>query len=221
MRATMRTVVLLVGVLGIVDGAAAGNRGLSPITLVLAQAATPAGSTPKPDFILNTCVETESTGDPRSAMRGVDPAGLLAVYLQNHDNRTVDMAMLSAIKTTMIEGTKHGKIFSESDNVGLTSYHYDPTPDYIGNDRAVFLAEFEGKVYRIVVNLVVSLQVNENPLLPGQQPVCLPPQLIKVTKPSSGSFSYGLNNRGQTTFFPELPGSTRPLSNTDVMIERL
>ncbi|MEQ1533957.1 MAG: hypothetical protein HOO97_07855 [Sideroxydans sp.] len=210
MRTSIGCGVVLLSVLGNVTEAAgvseavlAGNRGLSPMEMmfimdvpsipaqqtpiVLAQATTPAASaTPQPDFILKTCVETESTGDPMSAMRGVDPAGLLAVYLQNYDKRIVDMAMLAAIKTTLLQGTQHGKIFSEIDNDGLTSYHYDPTPNYIGNDRAVFLAEFEGKVYKIVLNLVVSLQVNENPLMEGQQPVCPPPKLIKVTKPSTG-----------------------------------
>ena len=44
--------------------------------IVLAQAATPgAGATPQPDYILTGCKETESTGDPRSAVHAVDPAG--------------------------------------------------------------------------------------------------------------------------------------------------
>jgi hypothetical protein len=169
--------------------------------IVLAQATTPAaGATPRPDYILQTCGETVSTGDPQSAMRGVDPAGLFAVYLQNHDKRTVDMAMLAAIKTTMLEGTKHGKIFSEVDNLGLTSYHYDPEPSYIGNDRAIFLAEFEGKVYKIVVELHVFMGVDEN------SPSCPPPTLIKVNgKPVSGSSSFDLNSIPVT--FSDLTGA--------------
>ena len=158
------------------DSAAPGKRGLSPI-----MQAAPAGATPQPDYILKLCKETESAGDPRSAMRAVDPAGMFAIYLQNHDNRTVDAEMLAAIKTTLLEGTKHGNIFAAVDNTGRTSYHYDPIPEYVGNDRAVFMAEFEGKRYKIVLDLRVFTVVDEN------NPTCPSPQLIKVNgKPVSG-----------------------------------
>jgi hypothetical protein len=54
------------------------------------------------------------------------------------------------------------------------------------------MAEFEGKVYKIVINLVVSLTVGESPLMEGEQPVCPPPKLIKVNgKPVSGSLDFG------------------------------
>ncbi len=157
----------------------------SPI--VLAQAATP--STPQPDFILKDCQETESAGDPRSAMRAVDPAGMLAIYLQNHNNRTINAQMLAAIKTTLLEGTTHGKIFAGVDNTGRTSYHYDAQPNYVGKDRAVFMAEFEGKRYKIVLELRVFIMVNE------YNPTCPPPKLIKVNgKPVSSSLGIDLNN---------------------------
>ncbi len=157
---------------------------------VLAQAATPS-ATPQPDYILNTCKETESTGDPRSAMRGVNPVGMLAAYMENHLQRLIDRATEATIKLTLIEGTIHGKLNPHTTGDGRLYFMYDPTPDYIGNDKAVFMAEFEGKRYKIVVNLVVSLQVNENPLTSEQTPVCPPPQLIKVNgKPVSGSSGY-------------------------------
>jgi VCBS repeat-containing protein len=158
--------------------------------IVLTQAATPGtGATPQPDYILKLCKETESAGDPRSAMRAVDPAGMFAIYLQNHNNREVTDAMLAAIKTTLLEGTTHGKITTGVDSTGRTSYHYDAEPNYVGKDRAVFLAEFEGKRYKIVLDLRVFTFVDEN------NPTCPPPQLIKVNgKPVSGSSSYDLNS---------------------------
>ena len=173
----------------------------SEALVVLAQAAAP-GATQTLDYILQQCQETESTGNPRSAMRGVDPAGWLAVYLGNRDHRDIygDRAAMASITTTMLEGTKHGKIFAEVDNEGLTSYHYDPTPGYVGKDRAVFISEFNGKRYKIVIDLVVSLVVNEN------EPVCPPPKLIKVNgKPVSDSSPYLLNSF--TITFADLPGS--------------
>ena len=160
--------------------------------IVLAQAATPGTTaTPQPDYVLTECVQTESTGDPMSAMRAVDPAFMLKNYLEWHDKTGTLNVNLSSIKTTLLEGTKHGEIASGTTNYDRrTAYGYDPTPNYVGNDRAVFIAEFAGKTYKIVVNLVVSLQVNENPLTDEQKPVCSEPTLIKVNgKPVSGSLS--------------------------------
>jgi len=163
--------------------------------IVLAQATTPAaGTTPQPDYILQTCGETESTGDPRSAIRTVDPAYMLKnyLYVASNGQKIVDLTSIKNI--TLLEGTTHGKIFAEVDNSGLTSYHYDPTPNYIGNDQAVFLAEFEGKVYKIVLELHVFMGAT-----PGDfgQSTCPEPQLIKVNKPQKGSSLIDLN---ATTF---------------------
>ena len=64
----------------------------------------------------------------------------------------------------------------------------------MGKDKAVFLAEFQGKRYMVVVNLVVSKDLIENPLTSDMTPVCPEPQLIKLkSKPSSGSSGYDLN----------------------------
>ena len=150
--------------------------------IVLAQAATPS-ATPSADFILNGCKETEHTTDPRSAMRGVDPASMLRNYIENRGTRLIELSEIKNL--TMLQGTQHGKIFSEIDNVGLTSYHYDPAPGYLGDDQAIFMAEFEGKRYKIVVDIKVLDVVVEN------IPVCPPPKLTKVTKPSSGDSGYG------------------------------
>ena len=130
-------------------------------------------------------------------MRSVDPAGWLRNYIENRDNRDIDLA---AIKTTLLEGTAHGNITTEVDNTGRTSYGYDAVPNYVGKDKAVFMAEFEGKRYKIVIDLRVFIMVDEN------HPVCPPPQLIKVNgKPVSGSASYDLNTFPVT--FADLTGS--------------
>lgn len=159
--------------------------------IVLAQAAAPAG-TPQPDYILNYCKETQSTGDPRSAMRAVDPAYMLKNYIQIRDfkeNRIVELGDIKNV--TLLQGTQHGEIASKTTNYGRTTFRYHPTPDYVGNDQAVFQAEYQGKVYKIVVKLVVSLTVGESPLMEWEEPVCPAPTLIKVNgKPVSGSTGY-------------------------------
>jgi hypothetical protein len=156
--------------------------------IVLAQAATPgAGATPQPDYILKDCQETESTGDPRSAMRGVDPAYGLANYLNSHSSKQV-VFDLASIKTTLLQGTKHGELVAGTSNYGRTVYGYDPIPEYVGNDQAVFMAEFEGKRYKIVIDLHVFWTVGEND---PSATSCPKPQLIKANgKPVSGSSGY-------------------------------
>jgi hypothetical protein len=91
----------------------------------------------------------------------------------------------------MLEGTKHGKIFAEVDNMGLTSYSYSVDPGYLGKDKAVFMAEFEGKRYKVVVNFVITEGIDEN------SPQCPPGDgtLIKLNpKPVSGSSGYDMGS---------------------------
>jgi len=176
--------------------------------IVLAQAATPAaGATPQPAYILQTCGETVSTGDPSSAMRTVDPAGMLRVFLQAKEGRRIEPSAVRNI--AILQDTTHGKISSVIDNTGRPWYAYDAEPNYIGNDRAIFLAEFEGKVYRIVVELHVFRGG-----VPGDfgASTCPAPQLIKVTppaKPSSGAsgFGSGYDLSSISVTFADLPGA--------------
>ncbi len=163
---------------------------------VLGQAATlGTAATPQPNYILKECLETASTGDPMSAMNGVDPAGLLAGEIGIRRNQDLlDSLAADTIKIAMLQGTTNGKLVAHTAGNGRLYYMYAPPPNYTGKDRAVFLAEFEGKVYKIVINIVVSPTVGESPLLEGMQPVCPESQLIKVNKPKSGSNSWGQGN---------------------------
>ena len=167
--------------------------------IVLAQTDTTGASPLQPDYILKYCTETASTGDSRSAMRAVDPAGMLRNYLQNRDKHAIELSLIKNI--SLLENTKHGEITTEVDNTGLTFFGYDPEPEYVGRDRAVFMAEYQGVRYKIVVDLRVFLFVDE------KAPVCPPPQLIKVNKPSSGNSGYDLNSISIS--FGTLDGSRR------------
>lgn len=128
------------------------------------------------DYILKVCQETEFMGRSIDASHGIDPAYMLKNFLYNYSNgkQVIDLA---SVKTSLRESTTHGHIFAEVDNVGLTSYHYDPTTNYIGNDKAVFMAEFQGKGYRIEVDIHVVRYINDS-----DEPTtsCPSPKLIKL-----------------------------------------
>ena len=175
--------------------------------IVLAQAAADSAT---PTAILNVCTETYHTIDPRSAFRAVDPAGMLQVYFQPTYN--ID---LSAIKTTLLQGTQHGNLFSEVDNLGFTSYHYDPAPGYLGDDQAKFLAELElgGKHLRIVI--IVQIKVLE--VVDEKSPTCPDPVMIKAPKPATGDSGYstGYNLASVSVNFAELAGGALGQANAN------
>ena len=157
--------------------------------IVLARAAT-SGTDPtlQPDYLLNVCKQTESSGAPMSAMRGVDPAGMLNIYIENQVHHYVDIAGITNI--SLLEDTAHGKLNAKTSGSGRVYFMYEPEPSYVGKDKAVFMADFDGKHYKITVELHVFVMVDEK--LPT---TCPPPQLIKVNgKPVSGSSSFDLNS---------------------------
>jgi len=163
--------------------------------IVLVQAATPSAAQ-QPDYLLKACTEFSREGGGV-----VDPAGMLAVELENRGHKYADFsAAVASIKLTQLEGTKHGKLTAEIDNVGMRSYLYVVDPGYLGKDKAVFMAEFEGKRYKVVINFVITEGINEN------SPQCPPSgTLIKVNpKPASGSSS--LVPSAITLNIADLPG---------------
>ena len=160
--------------------------------IVLVQAAT-VGATPQPDYILNDCQGTASGEQFKgTAIRVIDPGYALANALNKLAGKSV-VNNLSMIKNiTLLESVKHGKLVEETDNEGLISYYYDPVTNYVGNDRAVFMAEFQGKHYKIVINLKVSPGLN-NDLCPAPLDPKSPYKLIKVKKAVTGQNGFDLN----------------------------
>jgi hypothetical protein len=124
-------------------------------------------------------------------MNLVNPAAKLVVTVLTKNGRQVSteglMAMVASVKLTQLQGVKHGQLIPHSPD-GRVIYEYRSEPGYVGKDQAIFMAEFEGKRYKIIANVVVSWNINEN------DPQCPEPQLIKVTKPSSGANGYDLNS---------------------------
>lgn len=112
--------------------------------IVLVQATSSAA--PPPDYLLKICGEKASTGDTNYLMNGINPAGGLKNFLQNRDKEYVDLA---AIKVTLLESPKHGELQGETVS-GVLAFMYYPQEGYVGNDKATFMAEFEGKRYKII-----------------------------------------------------------------------
>ncbi|MCX7149090.1 MAG: matrixin family metalloprotease, partial [Rhodocyclales bacterium] len=150
--------------------------------------ATPTDSTPQSDYLLKKCQEFSSGG------RGqIDPAGSLAVELGNITNRDLYSTAVDNFKPTLLTSTAHGKLVPKAADSGRVLYEYQANPGYLGKDKAVFVVEFEGKQYKVVVNIVVSRQAVENPPTDQQTPVCPEPQLIKTKpQPVSNSSAYGI-----------------------------
>lgn len=167
-------------------------------TVVLAGGISTA--TKQPSYILKECQGVPSTGDPRSAQRSVDPAGALRNYIENRGNAVLDIADFK--NPTLVEGPKHGKMTRGVDTKGFVSFGFDPTPEFIGKDRAVFTVEYKGQLYKIVIDFVVDFTI-------GQEheydvPYCPKPKFIEIKKPASSSSGDDLN--GIPISFADLGG---------------
>ena len=190
-------------------GSGEGNRGLSPINrsyvpaqetpMVLAQTAAPAGagSAPKADYLLTDCQEIPTISEPTSAERSVDPAYALKNFLQKRRGHYIE---LSNIRIDMLENAQHGNLYELVGPKGEKSWAYEPKPGYEGKERAVFMAEFEGKRYKIVVTIYANPFYTraDDPEYCRQAP-----RLIKLNNPRSG-----LDLNGVSVAFADLPGST-------------
>jgi hypothetical protein len=167
------------------------TRAAQQTPIVLAQAAITA--TPPLDYILKDCRETISMGSKKLAFNVIDPAGSLAEYLGKKSNRDIYSSLAAdTIKIDLLEATKHGVITSKVGDVGRMYYVYDAVSNYEGKDKATLMAEFEGKRYKIILELhVFAVAPFENDSVNS----CPPPKLIKVNgKPVSGSIDYNLGN---------------------------
>lgn len=159
MRKSIGCVVLLFGVLTAGTAEAQDNLPQPPFSTKVATTATS-----QPDFILQTCQETEQVS---TIFGGISPEGMLSFYMQNRRNRPVELTSVKNV--TVIKLPTHGKLI---DN-GL----YIPEPNYFGKDKVLFMAEFEGKRYKLILDIHVVTQVDESD---SPTTSCPPPKLIKV-----------------------------------------
>lgn len=137
------------------------------------------------DYLLKDCWETQPTpNDPTSAVRGSSVSAKLRNYFQTYQNRKINDW---DVKVSLLETTKNGELKLGSyiqDSLAyegygktISTFRYDPQPGYLGKDRAVFAAEYGGKLYKVVLNIVVSQAIVET-----GPPTCPEPQLIRLKK---------------------------------------
>src|ERR1035437_2994492 len=175
----------------------------TPIVLAQAAAPTAGNGTQQPDYLLKLCGDTTSGDNQNTAMNGVDPAGWLAGFLDNLDNRFIAADARATIKLTMLQSTTHGKLIYHKTDAGLEYYMYQAEHGYKGKDSAVFLATFEGKTYKVVITLNVYPVEGIADNLPSTCPA--KSTLIKLKKPTSGSS--GLDTGSITVNIADLPNA--------------
>lgn len=148
----------------------------TPSVLALAEsfvATSPVNSALQADYLLKMCTE-KSSGEDMNVTNIVSPATWLASYIGNQEKRDIDPDT-AIVNVTLISATAYGKLIQKNTDSGRVYFTYEPIRDYEGKDSAVFMAEFEGKRYQVVVNFIVSKMVD------FKTPLCPAPQLIKVT----------------------------------------
>lgn len=113
----------------------------------------------KPEFIVSDCQQIESGSEPGSAERSVDPAGLLSIMAGTPKHPIAP----DKVKVQLIRGPAHGALKSETSNTGYRFYAYHPSPGYIGKDQLVFVAEADGKIYKVIVTVAVVRSADDHP----------------------------------------------------------
>ena len=159
-----------------------------PVVLVADRSAASGKSTKRYDFILNDCRPVSSWDEePDSGERYIDPVGMLINYMNNNrqSGAGIDLYKDRALfrNLTLIESVKHGSIVAVEEKFkgaeDFEYFHYNPILDYKGQDSASFMVEFEGKQYKIAVDLLVEPSVGNTSF-----ENCPKPKLIKVNKKS-------------------------------------
>jgi hypothetical protein len=139
---------VLMGVMGLVAQAVAGNRGLSPIMMV-AQAAVPKAAAQVAKTIMLGGGVVLDYIDP---VKGQDwrVADNVCYTLQEEGwfrANGLNAATPKCVVSSIEQSPKHGKLVLQSD--GFT-YNYRPDPGFIGVDMIVFIVHAEGKNVRVM-----------------------------------------------------------------------
>lgn len=155
--------------------------GVTALVMLMCNASQSSAQPTRADYILKDCQETVHDFHEREAFNGVSPSGMLENYLLGHDKTGTFRANHSSYKVTLLENTSHGKLIENTSNAGIVSgiahYIYNPKPAYLGKDKAVFMVEFEGKRYKVVLDIHVVRHINDS-----DEPTtsCPSPKFIKL-----------------------------------------
>jgi hypothetical protein len=155
------------------------------------------------NFILKTCHQVVNTSSSEERyFNPVSPEGTLAIELGNRRKQNLydDAKAIASMRSTILEPPKHGtliphteagdskrSIMFEPTKYGAPIpypekksdriyYMYESDGEYVGKDKAVFIMEFEGLRYKLVIDFLVNVRVDE------KEDPCPRSKLIKVTK---------------------------------------
>ncbi|MBC3935296.1 matrixin family metalloprotease [Undibacterium sp. CY7W] len=105
------------------------------------------------NYIILNCqqIENREGADPRSADRVLDPAIYVRIMGNTNEN-PIDEAHLDPI---LLTAPKHGKLKKIRANNGYGYYSYNPEPGFRGRDLVEFSVEANGKIYKVILNLVI------------------------------------------------------------------
>ena len=133
-----------------------------------------------PDYLLKTCDEVLTSGAATRETNIISPSDWLISETSRQQNKEIlaheYKALSNSITLTQIQEARHGELIRRLVPNGSISYEYRPEPGYIGKDQAIFLAELNGKRYKIMADIIVSKALDADTTL------CPEPRLIKIRK---------------------------------------
>jgi hypothetical protein len=158
-------------------------------TIELAQAET---ENRQPDYLVKGCNPVNS--DAKWGGGVIDPiTSLLSVV---KESITIDSQFFSKRPSSLrgevtllgqVPQFKHGKLeaYTHPED-GTPYYFFKPEAGYVGKDYGTFMARFDGKYYKIVIEVSMHPDYDESHNYPDS--LCPWPlnELIKIEKPTSG-----------------------------------
>lgn len=153
-----------------------------PVAVEMLVAASDAGSSgPGHDYLMQECVEVAMTGSPLQDPNQIDPIGMIRLGLQLMRHTRIDVETAAGMKVTVLDKPHRGTLIRLQGETGYTAFTYKSEPNYMGQDKASFLVEFEGIRYKVATNIEVLDIVDDDPTVCDESQY----KLIKINPPNS------------------------------------
>ena len=138
-----------------------------------------AGAKTNYGYLLEECTEMEMNGSGLSSANIFSPTGMVSAALAQTGHSYIDKATRATMKVTVLENPHQGTLTEHYTESGNSYFAYKGPLGYEGKDFASFIVEFDGKSYKVSVNIEVINAVDES------RPICDEPELIEVNPPGS------------------------------------
>jgi hypothetical protein len=138
----------------------------------------------QPEYLIKTCVEAANTSYGGGGEFSITLP--LVGHVLAHEGRQASyeerLKMWKTVTLTQITDYAHGEVTLVDSSTPYDKFRYTPEPGFLGKDSAMFIGEFEGKLYKIQMNILVAKTFSDEA---HTQSPCPPDEMIKIEESKS------------------------------------